>query len=91
MSAQHTPGPWVAKYSVHFKRFQIVDVMGEVCASVSIYGANPDANARLVAAAPELFEALQLLLDARDEGDVASWSSVWDAAEAAIAKARGEA
>lgn len=59
------------------------------------YG-NDEANARLIAAAPELYEALVLLLaevdfsgngTAKDFG----WPRATEAARAALAKARGEA
>ena len=46
------------------------------------------ANARLIAAAPELLEALVLLLDQDDNGDGEIW--VRAKARAAIAKATGE-
>ena len=47
-----------------------------------------EANARLVAAAPLLFEALQLLLEQDDNGEDEIW--VRNKARAAIAKATGE-
>ena len=55
-----------------------------------------EANARLIAAAPELLEALEKLIrDARpsnwdDDEDMDQWQA-WLAADAAIAKARGAA
>jgi hypothetical protein len=47
------------------------------------------ADARLIAAAPELYEALERLLDQRKAGFFTEY--VWEAARAALAKARGEA
>lgn len=51
-------------------------------------GSERDANARLIAAAPELLQALQDLLVLAENG-VESWRSEWDQARAAIAKATG--
>ncbi|WP_105739368.1 hypothetical protein [Cronobacter dublinensis] len=51
------------------------------------------ANARLIAAAPDLLEALQLSVDAMKEGRYVSypeWHGVINKARAAIAKAIGE-
>ena len=57
-------------------------------------GAEPRrANARLIAAAPELFEALDGLLselDSTPEIDLSSWGVSTAKARAALAKARGE-
>jgi hypothetical protein len=50
-----------------------------------------DANARLIAAAPDLLEALKKLCDMADDGDVACWVAEWDKARAAITKATGAA
>lgn len=52
------------------------------------------ANARLIAAAPEMLEALELIVSAQDTGiiaDPAGWTKAFDAASAAIAKANGSA
>jgi len=46
---------------------------------------NPDADARLIAAAPDLLEALQGVLRVADRA-----TDEFDAARAAIAKATGE-
>jgi hypothetical protein len=54
---------------------------------------NAEANARLIAAAPELLEACSLLLEALRSSNVSNGliRSAEDAARAAIAKARGGA
>jgi hypothetical protein len=57
--------------------------------------AEQKANARLIAAAPEMFEALQKLIDCCDDSDGAQYgtlgtSFVRSIATAAIAKATGE-
>lgn len=62
MSMAHTPGPW------HHDRGNILTADGRCLATVfsgpcaSLEEA--DANGRLIAAAPELLEALRTLLDA---------------------------
>lgn len=96
MGAQHTPGPWgISSQSVStIKQF---DFMGET--SVLIASAQGhdnsgffpsyderDANARLIAAAPDLLEALKGVLRVADRA-----TDEFDAARAAIAKATGSA
>jgi hypothetical protein len=89
--AKHTPGPWHAAqttvYALHGhplrNRF-----------SASVQGGRRDdaewgellANARLMAAAPELLEACRDALDAGNDGD---WQSAEKVLRAAIAKAEG--
>lgn len=68
MSASHTPGPWLctkAKHGVdadHYVIASVADDRGDRCliihAEVGDDGQG-DANARLIAAAPELLEALE--------------------------------
>jgi hypothetical protein len=48
------------------------------------------ADARLIAAAPDLLEALQKLCAMAEHNDVACWDAEWDSARAAIVKATGE-
>jgi len=84
MSNGHTPGPWIARkaggsgwpgqrgWAIDYNedQEQVVDFVYE------------EADARLIAAAPDLLEALECLLKA-DRDDVRAM------ARAAIAKARG--
>ena len=84
-----TPGPWkvlprgdlTSKFTIPV--FATVGD-GVVCSIVHTYTAEPRdrANARLIAAAPDLYEALAGLLAQYDLHD--------PAAEAALARARGE-
>lgn len=100
MSAQHTPGPWTTTLSgeasfiplrahhceklgfcIGFVNYDINDGQGSI----------PYANARLIATAPELLEALHRLVEIEDGPGMAviGWSDAMDAARAAIAKAIG--
>lgn len=102
MGSSHTPGPWTATPVGTPARHWLVEIPGinrEMVGDQIVVGADggPDevvaidaANARLVAAAPELLDALQSLLwqvDGRPDGET---HIVTAAARAAIAKARGE-
>lgn len=97
---KHTPGPWAVDdhdYGVEVFRAQPMPGGGRgegVCA-VYGWGAMRDADARLIAAAPELLEALKRALRWFD-GDFpygheeAEREGATEAARAAIEKARGE-
>ena len=80
---KHTPGPWT--YEQISNNAYVIDENGS---AVMLYR-NPDdemkANARLIAAAPELLEALEWAVD--NPHDDAYWISQ---ARAAIAKAKGK-
>ena len=99
MSAKHTPGPWIGagpSFGDPLPRYttEIVteweDEDGEALSICSLpfrhHDDENEANARLIAAAPELLEALKELtghINERFSG------GVWDRARAAIAKAEG--
>lgn len=98
--AKFTPGPWEVGRSMcgHYpavrKNFR-PDHHMEVCGPVHGYMYSADekaeqaANARLIAAAPELYEVARMVVEA---SEVAGFSGpLGDAARAALAKARGEA
>jgi len=87
--SKHTPGPWrVGGNSWFVNQIPIEPAIG--CA----YGAGYEvkANARLIAAAPELLEALQIL--AEHDFGVNGWTPLLESAaikaRAAIRKATGE-
>lgn len=103
MSGAHTPGPWVFLENGRSEEApnagrplticgpdadDIANVYSYDDATVNITRAEAVANARLIAAAPLLLEALEALLD-----DVGRANSMLGAvkARAAIAAARGQA
>lgn len=102
MTQKHTPGPWKVyeRVSNHDSDSWIKGPDGEQIASGIGHEDEPQqlANARLIAAAPELLEALQDLVGwgglatLLDEGIRASVKGdrVWVNARAVIAKATGE-
>lgn len=98
---KHTPGPWMVKTTDGRKNIGIesAEVVrmddGATVASVHITAWKQDGrdarpNARLIAAAPDLLEALQNALascyESADDCDPGSWQ---DLAKKAIAKAEG--
>lgn len=100
----HTPGPWVLDFSTQTGWAIWADPRlhgdmrrGAVVIAADLRGGKQDeANARLMAAAPDLLAAAQLLVDAyrkgEENGSSMDWSDVdqaWEAAKAAIAKATG--
>ena len=93
--SNHTPGPWEIKRHFdpcyknisaqkHTELAQVVWCMEDEDRSPSC-----EANAYLIAAAPDLLEALQNLLKVH-EGEGGTQNHAGDIARAAIAKAKGE-
>lgn len=98
MTAKHTQGPWVA--------IPMPDGSIDICKSnagyhiaqmlYTGYPADVQANARLIAAAPDLLAALEIAegrlmcIDAQKLDTVARNDDVIDRIRAAIARARGE-
>jgi len=91
----HTKGPWCIKYSRSGYPYQIIapnendKAPGRVGKSITRWGAislpssdEAHANARLIAAAPDLLEALETIANTH--------ANPVSVARAAIAKARGE-
>lgn len=98
--ATHTPGPWgCADTSYHAHDYRLSRPNGEHLPVNAPYNDHSEqrANARLIAAAPDLLAALEAVLAAWDEpyyGDLdMARDTMFDAIEparAAIAKAKGE-
>ena len=92
---KHTPGPWtVISDPLHFHTLSTV-VAGKVCSGLSemrvdVGGsaslAEQEANARLIAAAPDLLEALIEVFEDKQSVNKLSWI---DKTATAIAKATG--
>jgi hypothetical protein len=93
--ADFTPGPWevgepnqggsVLAVGVFSDRWHIADVWRDVPELVE----EAEANARLIAAAPDLLAALKRSLDWLASYQGAGADRVWEQAKAAIAKAEG--
>lgn len=94
-NAKHTPGPW----RVGMAGPNLCPTVGTECGLMTAmvaHGNNhpTEANARLIAAAPELYEALEALMafdGARGTYDASKAYDAKQAAEKALAKARGQA
>lgn len=89
MSAmKHTPGPWRVESGPYYRAIR---VDGEVIADMRQIGRSfNESNAQLIAAAPELLEALELLVDNPYREGTESDERLRRIARAAIAKAKGE-
>jgi hypothetical protein len=97
MNAKHTPGPWhLGKEGYYFQ--SVRDQNEHITADVNITRSDGEggANARLIAAAPDLLAALEIAegrlmcIDAQKLDTVARNDDVIDRIRAAIARARGE-
>jgi hypothetical protein len=90
MNAKHTPAPWDYEDGL-----TITDKSGFHIALVNQYASSfgdetHKANARLIAAAPELLSACQRLLDAYNGTSIPEVDLAIEYAEQIIAKAKGE-
>jgi hypothetical protein len=92
-AAQHTPGPWKAVSESACQEIEVMEI-AEVSHMRVIPAAggwptagSPEDDARLIAAAPELLEALQFLMTASGE----QLTTAFEQAQDAIRKATGEA
>ena len=91
-NAKHTPGPWKSYEDDGFINLMVVDAEGYYIAeAMGRTKKNMEANARLIAAAPELLEALEKLCN-RWQGDTELYAHGEEikAGRAAIAKAKGQ-
>jgi len=90
MTTKHTPGPWItdSKERTDTARYIMAAArpFPHTIARIDLVNrAEDEANAALIAAAPEMYEALRDLLAVKPNSDAPEWV----AARAAIAKAEG--
>lgn len=86
---QHTPGPWKYFYKSKYDAWHVSVPMSQGTMKWALFddgvrSENPEADARLIVAAPGLLAALQEVVAISDRKHDA-----WDRAHAAIAKATG--
>ena len=97
MSAQHTPGPWFVENDETNYKHDTDPNRPSIRSNAESEGVwfiarieegcpNPHENANLIAAAPDLLEALENL----ENDDNSIPSHAWDMVQSAIAKAKGE-
>ena len=86
--AEHTPGPWEVQRSFVLGLPDWRVRRG----SVLVATVDSEANARFIAAAPDMEKALEMHIQAEDSDPTFVEQFIWagDAARAALAKAKGE-
>jgi len=89
---EYTPGPW-HRYGGMVDGYGIASKNGEIITQDAFNGLHHEANARLIATAPDLLAALEemsaFVCGYLDHNE--SFLEYYDRAEQAIAKAKGEA
>ena len=92
----HTPGPWhVCDADIAVNPFIVVDDANMSVADCACFSTRREANARLIAAAPDLLEALRQVMGWIDGWDPnfihdADWPETAHHIRAAISRATGE-
>ena len=97
MSKHHTPGPWTYKLDEDCRNLSVTtayaptEIVGG-CGCCDSPWVSCEADARLIAAAPELLEALEKIVRMFEGADDTVWAveDYRQKARAAIAKAKGE-
>ena len=87
--SKHTPGPWIVVSRGMFSP-KVVDANSLGICHTTYAPTGAEANARLIAAAPDLLEALKEIVDAADGAGWEQLDPSFKKARAAIAKATGE-
>lgn len=97
MEAKHTPGPWTTDDIDQSDFYRYVIGENKIVCRVRLKGfmgnklEHAEANARLIAAAPDLLDSLSEIFDYAGGADSALHDEyVMDRARAAIAKAEGK-
>jgi hypothetical protein len=90
MTTQHTPGPWTIANGHDARVYLIDDARGHAVGELVYADARKPADARLIAAAPDLLAALRKLIGAIDRLPGNNpLDGLADEARAAIARATG--
>jgi hypothetical protein len=87
MSTQHTPGPWKTNGDPYVST---ADGKRSIAFCDTRHGHEDRANARLIAAAPELLEALKVFCSLGRADSSTDWNVAFNEGAKAIAKATGE-
>ncbi len=89
--SKHTPGPWRIEGAGHMHAAGSTALMHENYCIAVFRGVDSDANARLIAAAPDMLDALRLALDYCESGAVEDSipGTLSETIRAAIAAATG--
>ena len=92
--SEFTPGPWrkgdVGEIMLNNKYREIISDDGKIGLVYGIIDQDNKANANLIAAAPELYAALEKVLNQSWDGPIDAEHYARKQAAAALAKARGE-
>lgn len=91
--AEHTPGPWIVGAGINSDSVMAGDYFVATCHDAAgAYSTNETLaeNACLIAAAPELLEALAEIVSTADSSGWANLDAGFTKARAAIAKATGQ-
>ncbi len=86
MTNAHTPGPWATGEDGDIFAHQ-----GRHCVAEMPFTFDREANARLIASAPDLLRVLTMYLNVDDDGDGFICAEAMDDVRAVIARATGEA
>jgi hypothetical protein len=85
MQVKHTPAPWRINFEIVDNQWSVVTTKHYSVVAIINAGRHKEANARLIAAAPDLLSALQEVVKISDRDH-----NAWVKAKAAISKALGE-
>ena len=87
---QHSSGTWIARGNTVFTEGDWACSVAVATNIGSLRKAEMNANARLIAAAPEMFEALRTIVEYGPQSGMKADAPMLIAARAAIAKATGQ-
>ena len=88
MTHTHTHGPWIAECNCI--RSELGSQRFDLVAIVPLNHDEWGANARLISSAPELLDALEMLMPQEPQEADSYDRAMWENARAAIAKATGK-